>query len=92
MRKNSSQIIVWKADTQNLMMTDTDKNYMITKDGLGIIKLPGVKNPNSDLVEVIEELTKDCEKMEVTIFLITDRSYTEEQIDSFDDLITQDGP
>jgi len=39
MRKNSTQIIVWKSDTQNLMMTDADKNYVKTKDGVGIMKL-----------------------------------------------------
>ncbi len=39
MRKISTQIIVWKSDTPNLMMTDADKNYVKTNDGIGIIKL-----------------------------------------------------
>jgi hypothetical protein len=38
MRKNSTQIIVWKGDTHNLIITDTNKNCVKTKDGLGIIK------------------------------------------------------
>jgi hypothetical protein len=38
MRKNSTQIIVWKGETQNVMMTDANKNYLRTKDGVGIIK------------------------------------------------------
>ena len=74
------------------MITDSGHNLVKNQDSTAIIKLDTAKNPNSDLVEVVEYLIQDCENMEVSLFMITDQTYSVDQINSLEDLIIQDGP
>ena len=74
------------------MITDSGHNLVKNHDSTAIIKLDTAKNPNSDLVEVIEQLIQDCENMEVSLFMITDQTYSVDQINFLEDLIIQDGP